>query len=103
MGAGIQPTTQYVQDTIKLEKDGSITVDPYLRTSVKNVFAAGDIATYPYWVTGDRVRVEHWNHATQQGEVAAYNMLDKSIPYDVIPFFWTRNFNKTIQYTGYHR
>lgn len=103
IGAGIQPSTQYVQDGITLEKDGSVSVDPFLRTTTQNVFAAGDIATYPYWVTGERVRVEHWNHATQQGEVAAYNMLDKDIPYDVIPFFWTRNFMKTLQYTGYTR
>lgn len=30
-------------------------------------------------------------------------MLDKNIPYDVIPFFWTRNYMKTLQYTGYTR
>lgn len=103
MGTGIQPATQFVQDGIELEKDGSLRVDPYLKTSADNVYAAGDIATFPYWVTGDKVRVEHWNHASQQGEVAAFNMLDKHIPFDIIPFFWTRNFNKTLQYTGYHR
>lgn len=103
LGTGIQPVTQYVQDGIDLEQDGSIKVDPFLRTTAKNVYAAGDIASYPYWVTGERIRVEHWNHAIQQGEIAAFNMLDKSIPYDTIPFFWTRNFMKSVQYTGYHR
>ena len=103
VGAGIQPATQLIGDGIELSNDGSIKVDPFLRTSSKNIFAAGDVANYPYWVTGDRARVEHWNHATQQGEVAAYNMLDKGIPYDSIPFFWTRNYMKTLQYAGYCR
>jgi NADPH-dependent 2,4-dienoyl-CoA reductase/sulfur reductase-like enzyme/nitrite reductase/ring-hydroxylating ferredoxin subunit len=103
LGTGVQPSTQYIQEGIEMDKDGSITVDPFLRTSNKNVYAAGDIANYPYHVTGGRVRVEHWNHASQQGEIAAYNMLEKDIPYDIIPFFWTRNYNKTLSYTGYHR
>lgn len=103
LGTGVTPATSFIQDGIELAKDGSVKVDPYLRTSTSNVFAAGDMAEFPYYVTGERARVEHWNHATQQGEVAAYNMLDKDIPYDIIPFFWTRNYLKTLQYTGYAR
>mmetsp|Transcript_24189 Transcript_24189/g.27900 ORF Transcript_24189/g.27900 Transcript_24189/m.27900 type:complete len:524 (+) Transcript_24189:1-1572(+) len=101
LGTGIQPTTQCVQEGVELERDGSIRVDPFLKTSADNIYAAGDVASYPYWVTGKRARVEHWNHATQQGEVAAFNMLGKQIPYDNIPFFWTRNYMKTLQYAGY--
>lgn len=103
LGTGIQPSTNFVDDGIELEQDGSIKVDPYLRTASENIYAAGDIASFPYWVTGERARVEHWNHASQQGEVAAFNMLDKQVPYDYIPFFWTRNYMKTLQYAGYCR
>lgn len=28
-----------------------------------NVYVAGDVASYPYWVTGDNVRIEHHNEA----------------------------------------
>ncbi len=103
LGTGVQPTTQYIQDGIELERDGSVKVNPFLETSASNVYAAGDIASYPYHVTGARARVEHWYHALQQGEVAAYNILGKDIPYDSIPFFWTRNFMKSLQYVGYTR
>jgi apoptosis-inducing factor 3 len=101
LGTGIQPATQYIGEGIELEKDGSVKVDPYLRTSNENVYAAGDIANYPYWVTGDRIRVEHWNHASHQGEVAALNMIGEDVPYEAIPFFWTRSYNVTVQYTGH--
>ena len=103
LGTGIQPSSQYIQEGIDLEADGSIKVNPFLQTSAPNVYAAGDIASYPYHLTGGRARVEHWNHATQQGEVAAFNILDKDVPYDSIPFFWTRNFMKSLQYAGYTR
>lgn len=52
-------------------------VNPFLRTSDKDIYAAGDIAKFPYWVTGEKIRVEHWNNSLQQGEVAAFNMLGK--------------------------
>lgn len=35
------------------------------------------------------------------GEHAAYNMLGKFIPYSKVPFFWTRHYNKSLQYVGY--
>ena len=56
--------------------------------------------SYPYWVNGKRTRTEHWNVALDQGSYAAFNMLGKLIPYGEIPFFWTRNYNKSIQYCG---
>jgi NADPH-dependent 2,4-dienoyl-CoA reductase/sulfur reductase-like enzyme len=48
-----------------------------LRTSNSNIFAAGDITNYPYFLTGERARVEHYNEAIEQGTIAAFNMLDK--------------------------
>lgn len=94
VGIGIRPEASFAKHQIAQLPDGSIEVDPFLKTTNKDIFAAGDIANFPYWVTGDRIRVEHWNNSIQQGEVAAFNMLDKKIAYDHIPFFWSRFFNK---------
>jgi len=47
------------------------------------------------------LRIEHWNEAINQGSVAALNMLDKKVPHDQIPFFWTRHWDKSLQYTGF--
>ena len=83
-----------------MQSDGGISCNPFLQTSDKDIFAAGDIASYPYWVDGQRVRTEHWNVALDQGTFAAFNMLGKLVPYGSVPFFWTRNYNRTIQYCG---
>lgn len=77
-----------------------IKTDAFLKTSQKDVYAAGDVASYPYWYTGQQIRIEHWNEAIHQGEVAALNMLGKKFPMDNIPFFWSRAFNQSIQYIG---
>lgn len=61
IGVGVKPNTDFLKGTsIKMEKDGGLTCNPYLQTSDPNIFAAGDIASYPYWVNGKRQRVEHW-------------------------------------------
>lgn len=103
VGAGVQCHTGFLNEQVRLAKDGSVRVDPFLKTSDPDIFAAGDVATYPYWRSGEAIRVEHWNHAIQQGEVAAYNILGKQVPYDSVPFFWTRFFNKSMVYVGNHR
>jgi apoptosis-inducing factor 3 len=84
-----------------MDQWGGIVCDPFLQTSVKDVFAAGDVASYPYWATGKRMRVEHYMTAMDQGSYSAFNMLGKMVPFGNIPFFWTRNYNKTLQYIGY--
>lgn len=101
IGAGVRPNSEPVANAVKLADDGSIDADIYLRTSNENVFAAGDVATYPSWYTGSKQRIEHYNEAIQQGQVAAYNMLGKQVPHQNIPFFWTRQYEKSLQYVGY--
>ena len=65
------------------------------------MFAAGDIASYPFWPTGQQIRIEHYNEAIYQGSIAALNMMGKRVPMDNIPYFWTRSFNNTLSFTGY--
>lgn len=101
LGTGIQPNTEFAAKAVDLQADGGITTDLYLRTTNKDIFAAGDVAAYPYWYLGDRVRVEHYNEAFQQGAVAAFNMLERKVPNDQIPFFWTRFWNSSLQYIGH--
>lgn len=48
IGAGIQPSTQFVDGGVVLSKDGSVKCDPFLRSSDKDIYAAGDVATFPY-------------------------------------------------------
>lgn len=100
LGTGIQPNTEFIQGSVNLSKDGGIETNSFLQTSNANIYAAGDVAAYPNWYSGDRTRVEHYSEAIQQGQVAAYNMLGKNVNHDVIPFFWTRQWGGSLQYVG---
>jgi len=101
VGVGVRPNSDPVANSVKLADDGSIDADIYLRSSNENVFAAGDVASYPSWYTGSKQRIEHYNEAIQQGQIAAYSMLGKQVPHKNIPFFWTRQYEKSLQYVGY--
>ena len=99
-GTGVSPATEFLSGSVAMQGDGGVTCNPFLQTSNEDIYAAGDIVSYPYWVNGRRTRTEHWNVALDQGSHAAFNMLGKLVPYGQIPFFWTRNYNKRVQYCG---
>merc|ERR1712151_857171 len=77
-------------------------VSPLLASeTVPTLFAAGDVCAYPALMTGNRVRIEHWDVATQQGRVAARNMLDQYVPFTTMPFFWSSLFGKHLRFVGH--
>lgn len=99
VGVGVRPATDFIEG-IELLQDGSVAVDEFFRAA-DNVFAAGDIVTFPYWYTGERLRIEHWRTAEQQGRIAGHNMAGKRIPYRSVPFFWTNQVGLYFRYVGY--
>jgi 3-phenylpropionate/trans-cinnamate dioxygenase ferredoxin reductase subunit len=80
--------------------DGAIRTDEYLRTSVPNVFAAGDVADAYHPFYGRRLRVEHWDNARGQGTTAALNMLGRGVPYGRIPYFFSDQYEVGVEYWG---
>ncbi|HDS01106.1 MAG TPA: NAD(FAD)-dependent dehydrogenase, partial [candidate division Zixibacteria bacterium] len=101
MGVGVKPSSEFLKG-LELESDGSLKVDEYFNVT-EDVFAAGDIASFPYWYNGDIIRIEHWRTAEQQGRYAAHNMLDKDKPFRSIPFFWTAQVGLQFRHVGYVR
>jgi NADPH-dependent 2,4-dienoyl-CoA reductase/sulfur reductase-like enzyme/nitrite reductase/ring-hydroxylating ferredoxin subunit len=101
IGAGVRPATEYL-DGVAKNPDGSVNVDEHLKVvGADRLWAAGDIAAFPDPLTGERIRIEHWRVAGQQGRVAARNMAGLATPFDQVPFFWTRQFNQNLRYVGY--
>ncbi|KAI4755569.1 rubredoxin-NAD(+) reductase [Aureobasidium sp. EXF-3400] len=95
-GVGVRPSTDYLQDVkeIKLNKDGSVNVNESFQVEgLKDVFAIGDIATYPYHGPGGNgkpVRIEHWDVAQNAGRSVAGTINDPSAPpKSFIPVFWS--------------
>jgi NADPH-dependent 2,4-dienoyl-CoA reductase/sulfur reductase-like enzyme len=97
IGFGVKPVTAFVQG-VPLNKDGSITVDATLKAA-DGLYAAGDIARFPY--RGTSIRVEHWRVAQQHGRTAALNMLGQGVRYDAVPVFWTIQYMKRLDYIGH--
>jgi 3-phenylpropionate/trans-cinnamate dioxygenase ferredoxin reductase subunit len=84
-----------------LEVDNGVLVDASLRTSDPDIFAAGDIANELHPVLGQRLRVEHWANAQNQGLAAARAMLGQDVSYDDIPYVYTDQFDLGMEYSGY--
>ena len=50
VGAGVLPSTKFLNSSgINMDKQGAVVCDPYLQSSVSDIYAAGDTASYPYW------------------------------------------------------
>jgi 3-phenylpropionate/trans-cinnamate dioxygenase ferredoxin reductase subunit len=87
IGVGVLPRTG-LAEAAGLDVDNGIVVDEHLRTSAEDVYAAGDVASYPDALLGRR-RVEHVDHAEKSGELAGKAMAGADETYDYTPFFWS--------------
>lgn len=80
---------------------GGIVVDGALRTSAPDVFAAGDIASVPSPHYGRPLRVEHWAVAQDTGAHAGRALLGDNAAYDVLPYFFSDQYDVGMEYTGW--
>lgn len=99
-GLGISPNVQLADDAGLVLDKGGIVVDEHLCTSDPDIFAAGDVATFPAAALGRRLRVEHENAALTMGERAGLCMAGKDAPYNELPFFYSDLFDLGYEAVG---
>lgn len=99
VGIGVQPRAE-LAERAGLTVDDGVVVDELLRTSHPRVFAAGDIARAHHPFYGEHIRVEHWATARDQGAAAARSMLDRGVPYDTLPYFFSDQYDSGMEYRG---
>ena len=104
VGIGARPDTGWLDGSgIVLDDRGAVAADDRLRTSAEGVLAVGDCASFPSARYRIRLMVHHWDNAVQGARVAATNALGGEQRYDPVPYFWSEQFGRMVQYAGHHR
>ena len=99
VGIGMQPNTELAA-AAGLEVGQGIRVDAQLRTSAPDIFAAGDVCEFRLHPQGVFQRQETWRNAETQGRHAALNLLGGELPFEVIPGFWSDQYDWGLQTVG---
>jgi 3-phenylpropionate/trans-cinnamate dioxygenase ferredoxin reductase subunit len=99
VGAGAIPNIELAQNA-GLVIDNGVVVDSHLRSSASNVYAAGDIANAWHPFYEQRIRIEHWGNALKQGPAAARSMLGSDDEYELLPYFFSDQYDVGMEYTG---
>jgi 3-phenylpropionate/trans-cinnamate dioxygenase ferredoxin reductase subunit len=102
IGIGVTPRVGLAQ-AAGLQVDDGIVVDEHLRSSAPGVYAAGDVASawHPHY--GQRLRVEHWANALNQGATAGANAAGCTDTYTRLPYFFSDQYDLGMEYVGYSR
>lgn len=100
VGIGAAPETRLAAGA-GLAIENGVKVDAWLRTSDPDIFAAGDCCSFPLELYGGRrVRLESWRSAQELGGLAARNMLGADEPISAVPWFWSDQYELTLQMAG---
>jgi 3-phenylpropionate/trans-cinnamate dioxygenase ferredoxin reductase component len=98
---GVRPAVSWLAGS-EVRLDNGVVVDAALRASVPGVFAVGDCASFWSGRYQRQLRVEHWDVALHSPETAAANITGGSEAYDPVPYFWSEQFGRMVQYVGWH-
>jgi len=99
VGVGVIPEMELARSG-GLEVGNGIVVNEYLETSRPDIYAAGDNAFFPYRALGQPMRIEHWDHALNQGKWAGRNMAGAHEPFTYQPYFFSDLFEFGYEATG---
>ncbi len=98
---GVRPNVEWLAGS-GVRLDNGVAADERLRASVPGVYAAGDCASFTSLRFARRLRFEHWDVALHAPEVVAANILGGDEVYDPVPYSWSEQFGRMMQYAGYH-
>ena len=101
VGIGAQARTQLAQQA-GLEVDNGICVDERLATADPNISAIGDVAAFPHGASGQRVRLESVQNATDQARRLAARLTGKPPAPMPVPWFWSDQGELKLQIAGLH-
>jgi 3-phenylpropionate/trans-cinnamate dioxygenase ferredoxin reductase subunit len=99
-GVGATPNTSLAEQAgLKMAQRG-VDVNQYLQSSDPDIYVAGDIAAFDSAVYGRKLRIEHWDVAQNSGKQAGRNLAGANEEYTVLPYFFSDEFDVTMEYVG---
>lgn len=99
VGIGLLPNVELAASA-GVASDNGILVDEYGRTSIDNIYAAGDCANHPNPIYQRRLRLESVQNAVDQGKSVAATICGKDKPYAQVPWFWSDQYDLKLQTAG---
>jgi 3-phenylpropionate/trans-cinnamate dioxygenase ferredoxin reductase component len=99
VGIGVTPRTA-LAEAAGIDVADGIAVDDTLRTNDPYIFAAGDVCSFPHRLFRRRIRLECWKNAEDHARVVARNMLEYGKTYSAVPWFWSDQYDMSIQIAG---
>jgi 3-phenylpropionate/trans-cinnamate dioxygenase ferredoxin reductase subunit len=99
---GVRPEVGWLAGSGVALENG-VAVNELLKASVPGVYAVGDCAAFWSVRYQRRMRPEHWDAALRAPAVLAANLTGQAKPYDPVPYFWSEQFGRMLQYAGDHR
>ncbi|MBE1610852.1 FAD-dependent oxidoreductase [Actinopolymorpha pittospori] len=99
VGVGVRPATGWLTGS-GLDLAGGVAVGADLRASLPGVLAVGDVAARWSPRYDARIRGEHWDDALRGPLVAATNLAGGDATYDPVPYVWSEQFGRMVQYAG---
>ena len=83
-----------------LEIENGILTNEFCETSIKDVYAAGDVSNFYHPIYKKNIRLESYQHAQNHGIIAGKNIAGIKSEYISVPWMWSDQFNLNIQLTG---
>ncbi|MCI5635847.1 MAG: FAD-dependent oxidoreductase [Sarcina ventriculi] len=78
---GFAPNTKLIKDKLETLPNGAIIINEYMRTSKKDVFAAGDCCVVKYNPAGDERYIPLATNAVRMGTLVAKNIVEPTLKY----------------------
>ena len=99
VGIGVVPNVE-LAEAAGIATANGISVDPQMRTSMPELLAIGDVASYRHWFTGADLRLESVQNATDHARLAARTILGHADAYSAVPWFWSDIGDMKLQMVG---
>jgi 3-phenylpropionate/trans-cinnamate dioxygenase ferredoxin reductase component len=100
VGVGVAPSVGWLEGS-GVALDNGVVVNEFCETNLPGLYAAGDVANAWNPLYGERIRVEHYDNAQNQGIAAGKAMAGVREPYAPVLYFWSDQYEYTLQYVGH--